>query len=161
MKVFKNTRLKAWLDWLPFGILVVCAVNLIWTVATTDIALSLRHYVALGLLPIVGVIFSWHHKLGLLCLGLLLFLGTVGLLSLSPAIATSSWMFGSGSDNQVTFFYCQPIFLLWLVIHFFLSGRQYVGILTRDYWRNLINRPLEIHSFSFEESVIYEKDGRE
>src|SRR5687768_13866886 len=106
-------KTKNILDLIPFAILLLSALILIWTVFTSDIALQWKHIVGLCCLPIVGFAFWYRHKVGVLTLGLTLLVGLISLLSYSPAINTSTWFVG-----QVPVFYGQPIFLLWLVIHF-------------------------------------------
>ena len=104
----------------------------------SDIGLLWKHILGLILLPINYLLFFWRHKVGVLALGLTLLLGLISLLSYSPVITTTTLSKEVG-DGKLPFFYGQLIFLLWIIIHFILSGRHYVGIVTKKYWDGLIN----------------------
>ena len=132
-------KIKYYLDFAPLIILTISAAILIWTVSTTDTALSWKHIVGLILLPLNYFLFFKNHKVGVVALGLTLLIGMVSLLSFSPRISTSTISIGKNSDFLIPVFYGQSIFLLWLIIHFVISARHYFGILTRHYWKNLYN----------------------
>ena len=129
-------KIKNILDYIPLFILTVFGIILTWTVNTSHIDLLWKHIAGLIFLPINYVLFFWRHKIGILCLGITLLLGLFSLLSYSPAISTVTLYKGSG-DGGIPFFYGQPVFLLWLLLHYVLSGRHYVGILTTKYWQAL------------------------
>jgi hypothetical protein len=131
-------KIKNLLDLVPLFILTVFAIILIWTVATSNIGLLWKHIVGLILLPINYLLFFWRHKIGVLALGFTLLFGLFSLLSYNPAITTIT-IYTNIGDREVPFFYGQPSFLLWIIIHFVLSGRHYVGIATKKYWHGLIN----------------------
>ena len=133
----KKEKVKNVLDYIPFIILTVAALFLIWTVATTNIRLHWKHIAGLCFLTMVGLAFWHQHKIGVLTLGISLILGLFGLLSYSPAISTITMTIGKPGDSQIPVFYGQTIFLLWLLLHFIVSGRHYVGILTKKYWSAL------------------------
>ena len=135
-------KIKKLLDFLPLLILTISAIVLGWTVATTDIGFFWKHIVALIVLPLNYLAFWWRHKVGVLALGFTLIIGLLSLLSYSPSVTTSTWTIGKSSDSQIPIFYGQPIFLLWLLIHFIVSGRHYVAILTKKYWQNLFNKQI-------------------
>lgn len=135
-----KNKIKNLLDFLPLIILTISAITLVWTVFATDTVFAWKHIVGLCFLPIIFLIFWWRHKIGVLVLGLTLFIGLLSLLSYSHAITTSTWTIGKSADSQIPIFYGQPIFLLWLLIHFIVSGRHYVGILTKKYWQDLFNK---------------------
>jgi len=65
----------------------------------------------------------------------MLFLGLLGLLSYTPGLTNTTVTLGF-NDSRVEF-WGQPIFLLWIAIHFILSGRHYVGILSKKYWQEI------------------------
>ena len=132
----KKNNIKLYLDYIPYIILCVSTFTLIWTISTTNILLVRRHYLGLILLPIVAILFYKKHLFGVLSLGLTLVVGLIGFISYSPSITTFSFGFGNASDWSVDIIKFQPIFLLWLIIHFLLSGRYYVGILSKKYWLN-------------------------
>ena len=125
------------LDFIPLFILTISAIILIWTIIKTDIGLLWKHIVGLILLPINYLLIFWRHKVGVLALGLTLLLGLFSILSYNPEVTTTTFYKPIG-DINVPFFYGQLSFLLLIVIHFILSGRHYVGILTKKYWRGLI-----------------------
>jgi hypothetical protein len=76
--------------------------------------------------------------MGVLFLGLTLIAGLFSILSFSPAISTS-YLYKRIGDAEIPLFYGQPIFLLWLFLHFIFSTRQYIGIGTKRYWDNFFN----------------------
>lgn len=130
-------KIKNYLDFIPLVIVTICAINLVWVVMTTDIVFSWKHIVGLLFLPINYFLFFKNHKVGVVGLGLTLFIGMVSLLSFSPAIEITTFIIGKTEDFQIPIFYGQTIFLLWLLIHFIVSGRFYVGVLTKKYWQDL------------------------
>lgn len=134
----KKDKIKNLLDLLPVIILAISAAALVWGVITADTFLMWKHILAICLLPIVFLAFRWRHRIGVLVLGLTLLLGLLGLLSYSHSVTISTYWIGIG-DISIIVFYGQPIFLLWLLIHFIVSGRYYVGIATKKYWQNLLN----------------------
>jgi hypothetical protein len=133
-----KNNLKKYLDYIPLIILLISAVILIWTVATSDILLVWKHYIGLTFLVITPVLFYLRHLYGVLFLGLTLFVGLLGLLSFSPAITTTSFGLGN-SEEGITLLRFQPIFLLWIVIYFVISGRYFVGIASKKYWEEVKN----------------------
>ena len=131
-------QIKNLLDFIPLIILTIYSVVLIWTVATTDITFSYEHYIGLTLLVITEGLLIKRHKLGVLSLGLTLVLGLFKVLSYSAVITFHS--FGGSINGQSSpEIRIQPIFLIWLLIHFIISGRHYVGIVTKKYWLALFN----------------------
>lgn len=130
-------KIKRILDFVPLVILTVSAFILIVTTINNGTGLLWKHIVGLIVLPINFGLFAWRHKVGILALCLTLFLGLLSLLSFSYAIITTTTSIGKTEDSQITVFYGQPIFLLWLLIHFILSGRHYFGIATKGYWKNV------------------------
>jgi hypothetical protein len=53
-------------------------------------------------------------------------------------VTTTTWTIGRSEDVQLPIFYGQPIFLLWLIIHFIVSGKHYIGILTKKILAGLV-----------------------
>jgi len=133
-------KIKNLLDFVPLIILTISAIILLWTVITKDTGFLWKHIVGLCFLPIIFLAFRWRHKVGVLVLGLTLLIGLLSLLSYSHSVTTSTWTIGKSADSQIPIFYGQPIFLLWLLIHFIVSGRHYVGIATKRYWQDLFNK---------------------
>jgi hypothetical protein len=131
-----NPSLKKKLDFIPLIILIVSACYLLWVYFDGQVLFIWKHILGFVLLPISCVLFFKYHKLGVLFLGLIILLGLFGVLSFSPAISTITIGKTIGeSDIPLLFF--QPIFLLWAVIYFVISGRYYVGILAKEYWKNI------------------------
>lgn len=128
---------KKILDYLSYSILIISAVYLLYTRINGDILLQVRHIAGLVLLALPFVAFFYSHKLGVLATGLLLLLGLFGVISYSPAISTMTVGKTLEGDEGITLLYFQPIFLLWLLLHFILSGRYYVGVLSEKYWKNI------------------------
>jgi hypothetical protein len=137
-----KNKIKYFLDILPLLLLTISAIILVWTVVSNDTGFLWKHIVGLCFLPIILLSFWWRHKVGVLVLGLTLILGLLSLLSYSYSVTTiKPWIGIAGA--QIPIFYGQPIFLLWLLIHFIVSGRHYVGISTKKYWRDLLNKPIK------------------
>ena len=132
-------KIKYLLDFVPLIILIVYAIILVWTVIDLDTGFLWKHIVGLIFLPINYFLFRWRHKVGVIGLGLTLLIGLLGLLSYSHSIAITKCWVGLG-DTSIPVFYGQPIFLLWLLIHFIVSGRHYVGIMTKKYWQELFDK---------------------
>jgi hypothetical protein len=131
-------KIKNFLDFIPLIILIISAIVLVQTIIATGTVFMWKHIVGLCFLPIITLAFRWRHKIGVLVLGLTLITGLLSLLSYSYAVTTSTWTIGKTSDSQIPVFYGQPIFLLWLLVHFIVSGRHYTGILTKKYWRDIL-----------------------
>jgi|GEM_PF-1737384 len=135
----QKQKIKKLLDFIP---LIVLYISIIITVCTINGDIDLlrwKHYVAFAFLLITTFLFYVKHQVGVLCLCLTLVIGMVGMLSVDAAISTTTFSIGKSSENLVPIFYGQPIFILWLLIHFIVSGRYYVGILTEKYWINLLH----------------------
>ncbi len=137
-KTLKNEKIKKYLHFIPLLILTISSLNLIWVVVTTDIVFVWKHYVGLILLPLNYFLFFKNHKVGVIALGLTLVIGLVSLLSFSPSVETTTFSIGNNADFQIPIFYGQPIFLLWILIHFIVSGRFYFGVLTKKYWEDIM-----------------------
>lgn len=129
-----KNKIKTHLDYIQLLFLLASAGHLLWSAANSVVLLSWKHYVGLGLLIAIGISFYIKHLYGVLCLGLTLLLGLIGLLSYSPAITTTTFGWGNGDPDAVTLLRFQPIFLLWTIIYFVLSGRHFVGIASKKYW---------------------------
>jgi hypothetical protein len=129
-------KIKILLDFIPLLILTASSVWLVASTFTDGTVLLWKHYLALALLPVNFALFAWRHKAGVLGLGLTLLIGLVGLISYTPFIAFSKASIGF-DDVHVPVFAGNPIFLLWLIIHFVFSARHYVGIASKKYWECL------------------------
>jgi hypothetical protein len=138
----KKSKIKYLLDFVPFLILIIYTIILIWTVATTNIVFSYEHYIGLTLLVLTATFFIKRHKLGVLLLGLTLLLGLFKVLSYSAIIISSSYgaSINGYSSPEIKI---QAFFPLWLLIHFIVSGRHYIGIATKKYWQDLISKSIK------------------
>lgn len=136
-------KFKYFLDFIPLVILAVSAIILLYKVASSNTVLVWKHIVALIVLPINFLLFWWRHKIGVIGLGFTLIMGMFSVLSFSPQITTTTFSLGK-EGSVIPIFYGQAIFLLWLLIHFVVSGRHYVGILVKKYWQNLLEATLKV-----------------
>lgn len=132
-----KNKLKNYADTVPLIILIVSAIILIAKVISFDTFLLWRHIIGLIILSINIGLFFWRHQLAVLALGLTLFLGLFGTISFSHTNSITTAYVGKSEDFRIPIFCGQPIFLLWLLIHFILSGRYYIGIGTGKYWKEL------------------------
>ena len=132
-------KLRNLLDYVPLIALTVSAFILVGTVAATHTSFLWRHVAALIILPIIYLMFSWRHKIGVVTLGFAIVLGLLNIISYSYSVVTVFFFIGWGeAELRVS---CQPIFLLWIAIHLIFSSRHYRGIWTKQYWRDLFNDP--------------------
>jgi hypothetical protein len=138
IKNVTKEKIKKYFDYLPLIILTFYAFNLVWTVSTTDTAFLWKHILGLILLVLNYFMFYLNHKVGVISLGITLFIGMLSLLSFNSTITTTTFWLGKSGNFQIPIFYGQAIFLLWLLIHFIVSGRFYFGLLTKKYWHELI-----------------------
>lgn len=135
-------KIKNFLDFVPLIILIIYTIIMLWTVSTTNIVLQSEHYVGVTLLVITTGLFLVRHKLGVLSLGLTLLLGFFKILSYSATISFYSFG-GSINGHSLPEIKIQAIFILWLLLHFIISGRHYVGIATKKYWLDLVNKSIK------------------
>lgn len=133
-----KNKLKSLLDYIPLLIITISALLLLWKYAAGGTGLFWKHYTGLFFLTLNYMLFMYRHKIGVLALGLTLFLGLISLLSFSPEVNTTT-IYKESGDGKIPVFYGQPVFILWIIIHFILSARHYVGILTKKYWLGLLN----------------------
>lgn len=83
-------KLKQASDFIPLIILLVYAIKLSWTLASTNYAFVWRNVVGLIVLPITILGFYRQHRIGILFLGVTLLLGLFGLLSYSPGLTRAA-----------------------------------------------------------------------
>lgn len=130
----KNEKLKRVLDYIPFIILVIFFIILVVKISTAGYSFLWKHIVGLVLICINAFLLYRNHKVGVLFLCFVLLVGLASFMSYDVEITTITYTIGKDENFQVPVFRGQPIFLLWLLIHFVLSFRYYVGILTKKYW---------------------------
>jgi hypothetical protein len=132
-------RIRYWLDFIPVIILLVNSVRLIYTLSTTAINIEWNNITGLLVLPVLLYLLFKKHKAGVLLTGLVLLLAVFGLFSYTEGLRV--WTFGLKlSDSKATIQSHGDLkYLLYFILHLLLSGRYYVGILTREYWGKLAN----------------------
>ena len=133
--------IKNLLDFIPLFVLTVYTIIMFWTISTTNIVLQSEHYIGMTFLVITVGLFIVRHKLGVLSLGLTLLLGLFKVLSYSAVISFHSFG-GSINGHSSPEIKIQAIFLLWLLVHFIVSGRHYVGIARKKYWQKLFDKSI-------------------
>jgi hypothetical protein len=131
-----NKIIRKKLDYLPLMALIISALYLLFIVITDNLLLRFKQKVGLILLILPIVLFYRNHKLGVLSTGLIILLGLFGLLSYNLTIVTVTLTKSFGNLN-VPFLFFQPIFIIWGILHFGLSGRYYIGVLSRRYWAEI------------------------
>lgn len=125
----KETTKKV-LDFVPIVLLIVySAVE--WT-GVPGIVIKWQTYLGFGLLLLTLIAFMLKHQIGILLTLILIILGFLGLISLTPAIFTG----GSLNIGNIQMPLGEPSFFLLLIIHFIFSSRHYTGILRRNYLKN-------------------------
>jgi len=130
----KNDKLKRGLDYIPLLALVILFAALAVKISTTENAFQWKHILGIILISINLFLFYRNHKAGVLALCVVLLTGLLGLISYNVSTGTYTFTIGKDAGSQVPVFYGQPIFLLWLLLHFVISFRYYVGILSKKYW---------------------------
>jgi hypothetical protein len=137
-KYMTKDKIKNLLDYIPLITLTVSSFILIETVAATHTSFLWRHIAGLIILPIVYFMFWWRHKTGVVVLGLSILLGLFSVISYSYSVVTMGYFIAFGTaELNVS---CQPIFLLWIILHFIFSSRHYRGIFIKQYWHDLFIR---------------------
>jgi hypothetical protein len=134
-----KNQISYYLDFIPLLILVFYAIRLAWTFLTTNIQMEWMNITGFVLLAINIGLFIWRHQFGVLALGVLLFLGLFGAVSFTPGTTSFGLAFGKGEAKTSFDIYGNPVYILYLLIHFILSGRYYFGILTKKYWDQLLS----------------------
>lgn len=129
-------KIRKTLDYLPFVCLFISALFLLWERFNGDISLQVRHIVGIILLPIPLIFFFAYHKLGVLAMGIVILIGLFGGLSYSPEITTTT-IGKTWGDSKIVLLYFQPVFIIWALLHFCLSGRFYIGVLSKRYWTTI------------------------
>ena len=131
-----KSSLRMKLDWFPLLILIVSAFYTVWIYFEDHVLLKWQHFVGFFMIVVTALMFFIRHKLGILLLGLTIILGLFGFISLSPGITSTS--IGKMIEGDgITFLRFQPIFILWALLHFVISGRYYVGIASAKYWKDI------------------------
>jgi hypothetical protein len=120
---------------IPLAVMTGFAVDTVWKIMSTNPGFQVQHYGGLILVVLNIIAFFVHYKSGILVTGLTTICGLIGLISLTPYIRSFSIMIGG-----LTVIRFEPLFLLFAVLHFILSGRYYVGIARELYWKNFCKK---------------------
>ena len=134
--VMNKNRLKYFLDFVPLIIISTYSVVSVLTMINTNINLVWQHYLGIIFILLDIILFYKNHQLGVIFLGLTLLLSLITLLSFNVGLVTNSL---SITSARIPIFYGNAISLVWLILHFILSGRYYVGIVTDKYWQDFVN----------------------
>ncbi len=130
-------RLKHFLDYIPLLILFGFAINLCWTLTTTEIIFVWMNVTGLIILLINIVLFFWNHKAGVLGLGATLILGFFELISFEPG--TTTFRLSKDGISEGVTLHIQISYLLWIAIHLIISHKYYFGIATKKYWETFFD----------------------
>ena len=133
----KKSRIKYLLDFVPLLVVIVYAVDSYWTMIASNTTLQWQHYLGIVFLILTILLIFINHQLGVICFGLTLFLSLITLLSFDFGLVTN-WL--SVTSFKIPIFWGNALSLVWLILHFVLSGRYYVGIVTKNYWDLLLKK---------------------
>lgn len=133
-------NIRKCLDYLPFLVLCIQAINAFYTFFQFDMEPHWNHYAGVIALVITGYFFYRKHALGVVATGITLLAGLIGLVSYTFTVYTAwfSVSFGAIDNATVKTPIFNPIFLVFLLVHFLLSARYYFGILSKDYWKKIM-----------------------
>ena len=116
----------------------------IWTIVSLSTMLASnyfiqwQHYLAIFFLIINGLIFYRCHQPAVIFLALTLIHGVFGILSFDVGLITYDVYWSPFNAKIPLFFGNVKVFGL-LILHFIISRRYYVGILTVKYWETLMS----------------------
>ena len=133
----QKIRIKYFLDFVPLIIVLIYAINSYWNMVTSNTSLQWQHYLGIIFLIVTIILIFINHQLGVIFFGLTLLLSLITLISFDFGIVTNSLHVTS---FQIPLFWGNALSLVWLILHFVLSGRYYVGIATKTYWDSLLKR---------------------
>jgi hypothetical protein len=133
-----KSKARQLLDFIPLIMLLIAAIDLIWTLATTNLIIVWMNIVGLIILPINILIFLWRHKIGVIAMGVTFLLGFFELLSFFPGTRTFSFGFTANQYGNDLAIRAQPSYLLLLLLQILISHRYFFGIASKKYWDNLI-----------------------
>jgi hypothetical protein len=137
--ILSKKSIKQIFDYLPLAILMFYAIRLPITLQRSNIPIVWINVTGYIFLTFTVLLFVRRHQFGVLALGLLLLLGLFGGSSFSPGISSFSFGLGHPESRYGFTLYGDPAYILYLTLHFILSGRYYVGIATKKYWKALRN----------------------
>ncbi len=139
----KKQQIKYLLDFIPAIILLLYSIELVVDLLSRPVRIEPANISGLAVLPFIFFLLIKKHQAGVLLLGLVLLLSVFGLFSFSTGY--SSWKFGIKNDSSGFSFRSpgSPVYILYFVLHAILSGRYYIGFLTKKYWMNLKSEDIE------------------
>jgi len=126
-----------YLDLIPLVITALYGVSTLSSMLIWNYITGWQHWLALVFLIFTSMAFTKRHQLGILCLGLTLILGVIGILSFDLGNIRAS-VYWTPFDIKIPLFIGNPVMFVLLILHLILSGRYYVGILSKKYWYILI-----------------------
>ena len=133
--VMNKNRLKHLLDFVPLIIISAYSVVSVLTMINSNINLVWQHYLGILFIILNIILFFKNHQLGVIFLGITLLFSLITLLSFNVGLVTNTLHVTSA---RIPIFYGNAVSLVWLILHFILSGRYYVGIVTKKYWQNFL-----------------------
>lgn len=121
--------MKKTLPYIPFIIMVSLMAYSIYTLQTSNIIFSTKHYIGLGLVSIALIALLFNAFINKAATFLALVLATLGLAAFTPAITTYRFGFtigGKGPDMVI-----QP-YCLFLLVLFILLNRPFFARIFKD-----------------------------
>lgn len=136
--MMKLVKLKYYLDFVPLIVLFVYACLMIVSLSEQHLQPHWKNIIGLIVLPINMQLLLKKHKLGVVVLGCTIMLGVVGVMSFDAAISIHTISVGKTENLFIPIFYGQPVFLMLLLLHFLISGKNYLGVLTKSFWIDIL-----------------------
>lgn len=118
-------------------ILFTQCIYTIYIINTTELTYLIKHYLGFTAILLITYVFLLNFNLGRVFFGFVILIGLFGGIALTPELHTTFLRFNFGQIT-VPIFYGQPIFLIWLILHLLLSYKIYYGMLSKNYWKNLL-----------------------
>jgi hypothetical protein len=120
-------------DYIPLIVLIISAIILLWRIEGLQIKPDRKHYLGVVFIGITIVLFLCKHLYGVLSLGISLFLGLIGIYSFDPDVLTTTYFAGAyGQGHFTAIVILQPVYSVWLILHFLLSRKTYANIFTKN-----------------------------
>jgi len=105
--------------------------------------LKIQHYIAILFIFGTFVTLFLNRNIFTLSLGLTLIIGNFGGLSILPEITTTYLIFNIGS-LPLPLYYGQFEFSILLLIYIVFDKEFYIGIATKEYWKNFLTRTKDL-----------------
>jgi hypothetical protein len=130
-------KIKYCFDFVPIVLLIFYTGYSIGTMLNNDYALQWQHYLGIAFLIVDLIVLIKHHQLGAVLFGLILLLGLINIVSFDVGLKTTTFHITSA---KIPIFLGNAMCLLWFIIHLTISFRYYVGIVTKKYWTDMLNK---------------------